>query len=153
MQFKVPQYIDVEDKIFGPFTFRQFAYMVGGAGLCYVSWNLLPGYLAFPAVIFFGGSAGALAFIKINEKPLINILEFWFGYTFKKKLYLWKRTSKRKLRKKKRKIRRYRTIYLEFRNQNFMIYHGDWTCLQRIRQKITKIDNVYISCTFRVVNL
>ena len=100
MQFKVPQYIDVEDKIFGPFTFRQFAYMVGGAGLCYVSWNLLPGYLAFPAVIFFGGSAGALAFIKINEKPLINILEFWFGYTFKKKLYLWKKDEQKKIEKK-----------------------------------------------------
>ena len=100
MQFKVPQYIDVEDKIFGPFTFRQFAYVVGGAGLCYVCWNLFPVYLAFPAIIFFGGSAGALAFIKINDKPLINILEYWFGYTFKKKLYLWKKDEQKKVEKK-----------------------------------------------------
>ncbi len=33
MRFEVPQFIDVEDKIFGPFTFKQFLYLAGGAGL------------------------------------------------------------------------------------------------------------------------
>ena len=41
MQFKVPQFLDIEDKIFGPFTFKEFVYLAGGAGLCFVLYRLL----------------------------------------------------------------------------------------------------------------
>ena len=33
MMFSVPQFIDVEDKIIGPLTLKQFIYLAGGAGL------------------------------------------------------------------------------------------------------------------------
>lgn len=94
MKFQVPQYIDVEDKIFGPFTFRQFAYLVGGGGLSYVAYSLLPIYISFIFILLFGGGAIVLAFIKVNEKPFINVLEAWFNYIFRKKLYLWKKEEK-----------------------------------------------------------
>jgi len=42
MRFKVPQFIDIEDKIFGPFSFKQFVYLAGGAGLCYIFFKTLP---------------------------------------------------------------------------------------------------------------
>jgi hypothetical protein len=29
MQFRVPQFIDIEDKLFGPLTFKQFIYLAG----------------------------------------------------------------------------------------------------------------------------
>jgi len=106
MRFQVPQFIDVEDKIFGPFTFRQFAYMVGGLGLCYVSWNLFPAYIGIFFVVAFGASAGAFAFIKVNGKPLINVLESWFNYTIKKKLYLWKKDEKKKTEKKEAEVKK-----------------------------------------------
>ena len=32
MQFQVPQFIEIEDKIIGPFTGRQFAFLLGGFG-------------------------------------------------------------------------------------------------------------------------
>ena len=41
MQFKVPQFLDIEDKIFGPFTFREFVYLTGGGGMCFVLYKLL----------------------------------------------------------------------------------------------------------------
>ena len=41
MQFKVPQFLDIEDKIFGPFTFREFIYLAGAAGLCFVFYKWL----------------------------------------------------------------------------------------------------------------
>ena len=94
MRFEVPQYIDVEDKIFGPFTFRQFAYMVGGLGLVYLIWNLLPVYFAIPLIIPVGGLSIAMAFVKVNGKPLINVMEAGFMYTIRKKLYLWKKEEK-----------------------------------------------------------
>ena len=42
MQFQVPQFIEVEDKIFGPLTFKQFVYVAGGAGLAYLVWRVSP---------------------------------------------------------------------------------------------------------------
>ena len=32
MRFEVPQFIDIEDKIIGPLTWRQFIYLGGGVG-------------------------------------------------------------------------------------------------------------------------
>src|SRR3990172_12458701 len=53
MQFQVPQFIEIEDKIFGPLTFKQFIYVAGGAGACYLLWRVLP--LLLPPPFFFGG--------------------------------------------------------------------------------------------------
>lgn len=94
MQFKVPQFIDMEDKVFGNFTFKQFAYLAGGAGISYISIKLLPGILAIfivPAVI---GLALALTFIKVNEKPFAHILEAFIKYRLNARLYLWKKQDK-----------------------------------------------------------
>ncbi len=38
--YKVPQNVEAEDKILGPFTFRQFLYLFGAAGLILVAWLL-----------------------------------------------------------------------------------------------------------------
>ena len=90
MKYSVPQFIDVEDKIFGPLTFRQFAYLTGGGGLGFVAYKIIPSFwgilVAIPIVLF----ALALAFIKINEKPFINIVESVVTYAFNDKLYVWK---------------------------------------------------------------
>ena len=46
MRFQVPQFIEVEDKIFGPLTLKQFIYVFGGGGLCFVFYTFLPLILA-----------------------------------------------------------------------------------------------------------
>jgi hypothetical protein len=94
MRYQVPQFIEVEDKIFGPLTFKQFIYLAGGAGLCLLFFTLLPLWLTvllgIPVVAF----ALALAFYKVNGRPFIVSVEHAFGYFFGHKLYLWKqRTS------------------------------------------------------------
>ncbi|MFM2424198.1 MAG: hypothetical protein RLZZ70_589, partial [Candidatus Parcubacteria bacterium] len=33
MQFEVPQFIEIEDKIFGPLTWKQFLYVGGGLSM------------------------------------------------------------------------------------------------------------------------
>lgn len=93
MQFKVPQFIDIEDKIFGPLTFKQFAYLAGGAGLVYLTVRLLPAYIALLVAPIFGGLALALAFVKYNEKPFIQILESFVRFYSKSRLYLWRKHS------------------------------------------------------------
>jgi hypothetical protein len=90
MRFAVPQFIDVEDKIFGPLTFRQFIYLTGGAGLAFLSFKLLPIYAGLPLAAGCAGLAFGLAFVRINEKPLINLIEAAFNYFISDKLYIWK---------------------------------------------------------------
>jgi hypothetical protein len=94
MQYDVPQFIDVEDKIFGPFTFKQFVYLAGGAGACVVAFLYLPLIFAIIVSIPVAGFAGALAFYKVNGKPFIDIVEAGFDYLLGGKLYLWKREEK-----------------------------------------------------------
>ncbi len=96
MQFKVPQFIDVEDKLFGPLTFKQFAYLGGGAGLVYIIFRFLPGFLAFLVAVPVGAFALALAFYTINGKPFIFIVNAWLNYKMQNKLYLWKKTEQKR---------------------------------------------------------
>ena len=51
MQFKVPQFLEIEDKIFGPFTFKQFVYVAGGAGAAFIAWTYLPHWIAIFLVV------------------------------------------------------------------------------------------------------
>lgn len=93
MQFKVPQFIDVEDKVVGPLTFKQFAYLAGGAGLVYLALRLLPTFIGLPVAGALGALALALAFFKYNEKPFIHVLEAFIRYYLKSRLYLWRKQS------------------------------------------------------------
>jgi hypothetical protein len=41
MRYQVPQFIDVEDKVIGPLTIKQFIYLAGGAGMCFVIFHFI----------------------------------------------------------------------------------------------------------------
>lgn len=105
MQFQMPQFIDVEDKIFGPLTFKQFVYVAGGIGLGYVAFRFLPIFLGVPLALAVAGLGGLLAFYQYNQRPFIDILQAWIGFTVSKKLYLWKRDPVRQADKTKQQSR------------------------------------------------
>ncbi len=94
MRFQVPQFIDIEDKIFGPLTIKQFIYIAGGAGLCFILWRFLPIIIVLPLGIIVIGFSLALAFYQVNNKPLIYVIQSAFGYFFSDKLYLWRKKDK-----------------------------------------------------------
>lgn len=96
MQFKVPQFLDIEDKIFGPFTFSQFVYLAGGAGICFVLFKLLGFLLGAIPILIVGGFSLALTFYRPNDKPLVNMIEAGITYLFQDRLYLWKRRTYKK---------------------------------------------------------
>lgn len=89
-QYQVPQFIEIEDKIFGPLTLKQFLYLAGGGGLCLILFTLLPLWLSIPLMVPIVGLAGALAFYQINGRPFIYAMEHAFTYFFGNKLYLWR---------------------------------------------------------------
>jgi hypothetical protein len=90
MQFHVPQFINVEDKIFGPLSFKQFVYLVGGAGFCVILYAVIPyKVIAYPFIIVAAGFSLALTFYRVNDKPFIEIVQAAFSYITKSRLYLW----------------------------------------------------------------
>src|SRR3989344_5500631 len=91
MQFKVPQFLDIEDKIFGPFTFKEFVYLAGGAGLCFILYKMLGLILGAIPILAVAGLAIALARYRPNNKPFINMIEAGFTYLIQRKIYIWKR--------------------------------------------------------------
>lgn len=96
-QFQVPQFIEVEDKIFGPLTTKQFFYLLGGGGLTFLIWFFLDNYfftliLAAPIIAL----SVALAFMKINGRPFIDLLSNSVVYILKPRLYLWQKSKKEK---------------------------------------------------------
>jgi hypothetical protein len=94
MRYQVPQFIEVEDKIFGPLTLKQFIYLAGGAGLSFIIYRVLGSLLfaALPIFIVMGFSL-LLAFYRINNKPFIYVVEAAFKYFFSSKLYIWKKNQ------------------------------------------------------------
>lgn len=91
MQHKVPQFIEVEDKIFGPFTLRQFSYLAGGFGLAIIVWRTFSNssfvlfYIA-PIIAF----SLALTFLKPNGKPFIVLFQNLVFFLIKPKKLFWK---------------------------------------------------------------
>lgn len=94
MQFQVPQFIEVEDKIFGPLTFKQFVYLFGGAGMSYLLFRVLPIFLSAPLIAAVMGLAVALSFATMNGRPFILAMEHAFYYLLRGKLYLWSNQRK-----------------------------------------------------------
>lgn len=96
MEYHVPQFIEVEDKIVGPLTLRQFIYLAGAMGLCIIFFMYLPTIAAFflsaPAV----GLGAALAFYRVNGKTFVQVLEAGFNYYTNARLFLWMRQESKK---------------------------------------------------------
>lgn len=96
MRFQVPQFIEVEDKIFGPFTIKQFVYLVGGAGISFTLYRFipLPFFLKVIPISIVIALSLALTFVKINNKPFIIMLESAVKFFFNPKLYIWRKEEK-----------------------------------------------------------
>jgi hypothetical protein len=90
MQYQVPQFIDTEDNLVGPFSLRQFIY-VGGAGvICGICYFFVQTWLFVIVTIIALGGAFALAFLKINGRPLIKVAAAAFNFYWKPQTYVWK---------------------------------------------------------------
>lgn len=91
MKFQVPQFIETEVKLVGPFTLKQFLWLTFGAVLIYVL------YLAVQRVVFFilaipiGALFGSLAFVTVNGAPLFNYISYAISFALNPKKYVYKK--------------------------------------------------------------
>lgn len=91
MRFEVPQFIEIEDKIFGPFTWKQFVYLGGGVGLAVVLFFVAPFFVTFLVGIPIALLAAALAFYPVNSRPFSVLLESIWNYYRNERVYYWRR--------------------------------------------------------------
>lgn len=68
-QFTIPQFIDVEDKIIGPITTRQFIIMLGGFLLMGVSYKIFDFSLFLTVSILIFLIVVVFSFVRINGRP------------------------------------------------------------------------------------
>ncbi|MBI2013463.1 MAG: PrgI family protein [Candidatus Colwellbacteria bacterium] len=89
-QFQVPQFIETEDKIFGPFTLKQFLYIAAAGFLSFVFFFIVELWLWFLITVVLGAAASALAFVKIHGRSAITVAFSAFKYIWSPRLYIFK---------------------------------------------------------------
>jgi hypothetical protein len=105
MQYQVPQFIEIEDKIFGPLTFKQFLYVGGGAAIGFIFWTMVPKIIAIVVGAPIVGFFMAAAFYKVNGRPFLMFIEGAIKYALSAKLYIWRKTEK-KIQKEEEQVRK-----------------------------------------------
>lgn len=94
MEFTVPQFIEKEPKLIGPFTFKQFMFVAIAGGACFFLYFIygkknLPLFILI-AIVLFGGAL-AFSFLEIKGYTLPTLVKNFFTYTISSKIFLWRR--------------------------------------------------------------
>jgi len=96
MNYQVPQYLDVEDKIIGPLTLKQFIYLLIGGGVIF----LLHSFLKFPIFIIIAIPIAfftlLLAFYRVGNQKFTQFVVNLLGFISKPNIYTWKKLPPKK---------------------------------------------------------
>lgn len=89
-QYKVPQDVEADDKLLGPFSFRQFVYLMIAAGLCFVAFLLFQIFpllviIPIPFIIFLG----ILALPLKKDQPMETYLSAVVDFYLKPQKRIW----------------------------------------------------------------
>jgi hypothetical protein len=94
MQFPVPQFTEVEDKIIANLTFRQFGIILATGGMIFFTYSvskdvIVTGFAAF----IFGIPGLGLAFAQFNGRPMYRSIPLLFQYLTSNKLFVFRKQS------------------------------------------------------------
>lgn len=89
-EYKVPQDVEADDKLIGPFTFRQFIYLIAVALAGVAAWGLFQLFpllviIPLPVILFFG----ALALPLRKDQPMEMYLSAMVSFYLKPHKRLW----------------------------------------------------------------
>ena len=91
MRFQLPQFIETEIKIVGPFTLQQFLWIAGGASFVFLLYILVKGAFFFVLALPVAGIFLAFAFVKIEGVPLVIYASYGLSYVLNPKKYIFKK--------------------------------------------------------------
>lgn len=105
--FIVPQFIDVEDRIFGPITIRQFLICTVGGLLIFAAFKLSDFSLFVFQAVFLAPLTIVFAFVKVNGKSFHYFLLDLLIYLFKvPRMAVWQKkeiVAKKQIKEKDKK--------------------------------------------------
>ena len=99
-QYQVPQFIELEDKIIGPLTLKQFLYLAFAGAVLFVFWFLFAFYIWIIIALPITALAAAFAFLKINDRPFVYFFLAFIKYFTQPKLYIFSSTTGKETPKK-----------------------------------------------------
>ncbi|MEW6610178.1 MAG: PrgI family protein [Patescibacteria group bacterium] len=92
-QFVVPQFIDVEDKILGPITTRQFIIMIVAGLFLVICYKLFDISLFILIALVTFGLVGLFGFYKVNGRYFHHFLLSVFQLGMKPSLRVWSKSD------------------------------------------------------------
>lgn len=132
MQFKVPQNIDMQDRILGPLTMIQFVYAVVGFGTCYAIIMSLPKPISYIIIAPIALFVVCLDFVKVNERPFLDFFIAAIEYSATSKKRFWHQNTSSNLEVE---------IYHNQQSNQPLVQHKDISKIQ-MDQFAKKIDTV-----------
>lgn len=91
MKFQLPQFVELETKLVGPFTLKQSLWVAAGGAIVVLEFLIFRGIWFFvfgiPTIIVFGG----LAFAKIEGIPLTEYVAYMLSYSLNPRKYIFKK--------------------------------------------------------------
>jgi hypothetical protein len=89
MQYKVPQNIDLEDKIIGPLTLKQFIFLLVAGMLDYLIYSTFTHWSGWLLIVLITGLGLAFAFVKVQEQDFTYFLSAFISFVFSPKIFVW----------------------------------------------------------------
>lgn len=94
MQFVIPQFIDVEDKVIGPISVRQFITILIGAAVIFLNYELIYRlnnnfWFFFGTALVIGAATLVFAFIRVNGRPFHYFLLNFLATLKEPRLRIW----------------------------------------------------------------
>jgi hypothetical protein len=100
MHFQVPQFIDIEDRIVGPLTIKQFLYVAAGFLIIFFSFFVLNFYFWLVFTILIAIISASFAFVKYNGRSFLTLLTSMINYYWRPRIYIWKKKGGKQVAKK-----------------------------------------------------
>ena len=104
MHYSVPQFIEVEDKIIGPLTMKQFLWLLVGGGIIFILYFLLKFAIWIVMSVLVGGVFVALAFFRVYQMPLVDFIAAFARFSIIPQIFLWHKKQEGPLKKISEKI-------------------------------------------------
>lgn len=89
--FQVPQFIETKPKLIGFLTLGQFGYIAIAALILFSLYFTLQLPIWIILAVFIGGTAGMLAFGKVNGQSFPDIVRHAFRFAWNPRRYIWER--------------------------------------------------------------
>jgi hypothetical protein len=85
----LPQFTEIEPKIVGPLTFKQFLFIFFAVIVSVFVYLRFPRFLSFPLALLIFGIGLTFAFLKIQGVPFYTIFLGWLRSLFSPKVLFW----------------------------------------------------------------